>query len=158
MKAEESEQAGETTMFWGTSVRTTLPLTMRQLEISNIKALSTKALTMSLNPFGTRLFTMLHNAFISQLLGLRASTADLLLRLRLWHRCCDPWFGCDSAVAAVEEEPFKGSPPIVTSVSSIQDDMLEKQKGIKYVKFKAENRFRTLCVATPIELPSNLIK
>ena len=71
----------------------------------------------------------------------------------------DPWFGCDSAVATVEEEPFKGSPPIVTSVSSIQDDMLEKQKGIKYVKFKAENRFRTtLCVATPIELPSNLTK
>ncbi|KAK0599041.1 hypothetical protein LWI29_001819 [Acer saccharum] len=42
----------------------------------------------------------------------------------------DPWFGCDSAVATVQEEPFKGCAPIVTSVSSIQDDMLEKQKGI----------------------------
>ncbi|KAK1559048.1 hypothetical protein Q3G72_010013 [Acer saccharum] len=44
----------------------------------------------------------------------------------------DPWFGCDSAVATVEEEPFKVSPPIVTSVSSIQDNMLYKQKGINY--------------------------
>ncbi|KAJ6417174.1 hypothetical protein OIU84_002974 [Salix udensis] len=31
---------------------------------SNVKALSTKALSMSLNPFCTSCFTMLHNAFI----------------------------------------------------------------------------------------------
>lgn len=44
--------------------------------ISNIKALGTEALTMSLNPFCTCLFTVFHYTFISQLLSLGAGTAD----------------------------------------------------------------------------------
>lgn len=44
---------------------------------------------MSLNPFCTCLFTVLHYTFISQLLSLGASTADLLLWLWFCTRFCD---------------------------------------------------------------------
>lgn len=57
--------------------------------ISNIKALGTEALTMSLNPFCTCLFTVFHYTFISELLSLGASTADLLLWFWLRTRFCD---------------------------------------------------------------------
>lgn len=56
-----------------------------------------------------------------------------------------PWFGCDPGKAKVEEASCRGSPPIVTNLSRIQDAEMngaKGQKGKKDIKFKAEINLR----------------
>lgn len=63
-------------------------VTQLSLTESNIESFCTKAPAMSLYPFCASFFTVLNHAFISELLSVRTSTADLLLRLCVWCMLC----------------------------------------------------------------------
>ena len=57
-------------------------------EESDLEALGTEALLVSLDPLGARRLPVLDDALISEPLGVRASAAYLLLRFRVSGRSC----------------------------------------------------------------------
>lgn len=58
-----------------------------------------------------------------------------------------PWFGCDPGKAKVEEASCRGSPPIVTNLSRIQDAEMngaKGQKGKKGHQIQSRNKLEML--------------